>query len=500
MYRPLSRLFPTPARLAAILLVGVLALSSRGAHAEYAVTVDKSENRGTWEGWGCSLCWWANAVGGSATQDLYADLFFTRRPVPFLGKTLPGLGLNIVRYNVGGGGMGDKIGDTTEKVAGDLPWSRDIDGYWVNWNSPDPRSNSWDWTRDARQRAMLQAARKRGVDKVEFFANAPMWWMMDTKSSDGGTPQSWNRPDFARYLATVAEHAQKVWKIPVTNVEPFNEPAAGWWTFPHNQEGCNVPPDQQAEVLMFLRQEMDTRGLSKVPIAASDENSVAQARSTLSDLKARNGADLIGAVNVHGYSGLNPWRDNGAREALRRDAAGKRLWMSEYGDHDGSGMALAQTIVEDLTYLRPTAWVYWQPLEPESAWGLVNGKYRDPADQANPGAPTQIYTKYYVMAQFTRFLRPGDKLIGTNDHNSIVAYRPSTRQLILITVNYASAQPIHYDLTTLQSVRPSASVTETNTDGSKLLQASSVAVAGKKFTVNAEANSIYSVVLSGVSL
>ena len=43
------------------------------------------------EGWGTSLCWWANVVGGYANRGTYANLAFSQ------------LKLNIVRYNIGGG-------------------------------------------------------------------------------------------------------------------------------------------------------------------------------------------------------------------------------------------------------------------------------------------------------------------------------------------------------------------------------------------------------------
>ena len=48
----------------------------------------------TFRGWGTSLCWWANRIGYSKkmTEDS-ARLFFSPE----------GLGLNIMRYNIGGG-------------------------------------------------------------------------------------------------------------------------------------------------------------------------------------------------------------------------------------------------------------------------------------------------------------------------------------------------------------------------------------------------------------
>lgn len=479
------------------------------AQAQYTVQVDKHDKRGIWEGWGCSFAWWAHAVGGKKYQDLYADLFFSQKSVPFLDKQLPGLGMNIIRYNVGGGGRRETYENAVEQVPDILPWHRDIDGYWINWRDRDPKSPSWDWTRDAPQRAMMQAALARGVNLVEFFSNAPMWWMMDSKSSAGGNLQTWNRRDFALYLATVAQYAQQNWGVPVHYIEPFNEPSAAWWNFPKNQEGANFSRAEQKEILGYLREELDKRGLQKVAITAADENNMKSARETHEYFKAqktrvdgheRTVADLVAKVNVHSYNGLAPWRDNDARRALRESVGNTRLWANEFGNPDGSGMVLAQTIMEDINFLRPTAWLYWQALEPASAWGLVNAKFAKTADDPASGEPTWVYYTYYAMAQFTRFLRPGLLVIGSTDANSVVAYDAAKRQLVIITINYGKAQPIDYDLSSLQKVGNSGTLTTTNSDGSKLFQSSPLALRDKRFTLQAEANSISSALIEDVVL
>ncbi|BCM93270.1 hypothetical protein IAD21_05159 [Abditibacteriota bacterium] len=478
------------------------------AHADYTVKVDPQDKRGQWEGWGCSFAWWAHALGTRNYESLYADLFFTTKSVPFLDQQLPGLNFNIIRYNVGGGGRKETYEDAVEQVPDILPWHRDIDGYWINWGSKDPSSDSWDWSRDAGQRSMMQAAIKRGVNHVEFFSNAPMWWMMDTKSSAGGHLQAWNKADFALYLATVAQHAQKNWGVKVNDIEPFNEPSAGWWNYPKNQEGCNISREDQADILALLREELDKRGLQNVPIAASDENSMGPARETHEFFKTRdvtvNGqtkkvADIIGKVNVHSYSGLNPMRDNGARERLRQSVGDKKLWADEYGDNDGSGMSLAQTITEDINFLRPTAWVYWQPVEPGSAWGPVNGYFGD-TENPEAGKPKWAYTKFYVLAQFTRTIHDGATILGSSDHNTIAAYDAKKRELSFVTTNYGNAQSIEYDLSNLKNVAPEATLITTNTDGSKRFESSKIAVTGAKITLNATANTIYSLTLSNVDL
>lgn len=52
-------------------------------------------NDGIFEGWGTSLCWYGNRIGGSEkASEEAAELLYNSET---------GLGLNIIRYNVGGG-------------------------------------------------------------------------------------------------------------------------------------------------------------------------------------------------------------------------------------------------------------------------------------------------------------------------------------------------------------------------------------------------------------
>ena len=68
-------------------------------HAPMVIKLDLAKgspfNDGVFEGWGTSLCWWANRIGYSdKLTDAAVDAFFDQTK---------GLKLNIVRYNIGGG-------------------------------------------------------------------------------------------------------------------------------------------------------------------------------------------------------------------------------------------------------------------------------------------------------------------------------------------------------------------------------------------------------------
>ncbi len=73
-------------------------------------------------------------------------------------------------------------------------------------------------------------------------------------------------------------------------------------------------------------------------------------------------------------------------------------------NHNPSGAAA--NLCLDWRWLHPTAWCYWQVMDPSAGWGTI----RYDAGTLNAGA---VETKYYVLAQFTRHIRPGMRIIDT---------------------------------------------------------------------------------------
>jgi hypothetical protein len=96
-------------------------------------------NTPVFDGWGTSLCWFANAVGRWPDQPrvAIADLLFSSQ----------GLGLTEVRYNIGGG---------EQPGHAHMPAFRQMEGF-------QPEPGKWNWSADPGQRWMLQAAIARGA-------------------------------------------------------------------------------------------------------------------------------------------------------------------------------------------------------------------------------------------------------------------------------------------------------------------------------------------------
>ncbi|MDW5324375.1 glycoside hydrolase [Plantactinospora sp. KLBMP9567] len=411
------------------------AIAGGPARADVTITIDPRADYGGWEGWGTSLAWWANVFGD---RDDFADIFFTTRSVAYNGATLPGLGLNIARYNLGACSWNSVDGETMV-ASPNIPRFKQIEGFWQDWHNEDPASSAWNWNVDAKQRAALAKAVQRGAI-AELFANSPMWWMClnhnPSGAANGGLNlQSWNHRQHALHLAVTARYARDRWGVTFRTVDPFNEPSSNWWRADGTQEGCHIDATTQRSVLANLRTELDRQGLTGVAISASDETSYDLARNTWNSFDAGTRA-VVRQVNVHGYQGAS-----GRRDLLYSDvrAAGKILWNSEAGDSDGTGITMARNLCLDWRWLHPTAWCYWQVMDPSAGWAAIQYDF----NTLRAGA---VQPKYYVLAQFTRHIRPGMRIIDTGVDHAVAGYDPGARRLVIVAVNPGAAQTLTFDM------------------------------------------------------
>ncbi|WP_117210824.1 beta-1,6-galactanase [Allorhizocola rhizosphaerae] len=417
------------------------ALADGAARADATIAINPGADFGAWQGWGTSLAWWANVFGD---RDDFADIFFTTNTVSYNGTNLPGLGLNIARYNLGACSWNSVNGETMV-ASPNIPRFKQIEGFWQDWRNEDPNSTAWNWNVDVKQRAMLVKATQRGA-MSELFANSPMWWMClnhnPSGAANGGLNlQSWNHRQHALHLAVTARRARDNWGVTFRTVDPFNEPSANWWRADGTQEGCHIDPTTQRSVLAHMRTELDRQGLSAVLISASDESLYDQAVSTWNSFDTATRA-LVRQINVHGYQGAGGRRDLVYNQAR---SAGKILWNSEHGDSDGTGITTARNLCLDWRWLHPTAWCYWQVMDPTAGWGAI----RYDANTLRAGA---VETKYYVLAQFTRHIKPGMRVIDTGVGYAAAAYDPAARRLVIVAVNTGAAQTLTFDLSRFSQV------------------------------------------------
>ncbi|GAB2742389.1 glycoside hydrolase [Streptomyces bullii] len=473
------------------------ALATGTAHADATIAVNPSTTYGAWEGWGTSLAWWANVFGA---RDDFADLFFTTKSVTYDGRSLPGLGFTIARYNLGACSW-NTVDGASMVASPNIPRFKQIEGYWQDWRNEDPASSAWKWTADATQRAMLVKATQRGAVS-ELFANSPMWWMClnhnpSGASNGGNNLQSWNYRQHASHLAAVALYARNNWGVNFATVDPFNEPSSTWWTATGTQEGCHMDASVQAAVLPYMRSELDRRGLTGVRISASDETSYDLARTTWNSFGSST-KSLVNQVNVHGYQG-----SGGRRDLLYTDVvttSRKVLWNSETGDGDGTGRTMASNLLLDFRWLHPTAWCYWQVMDPTAGWGMI--KYDGSTLQA--GA---VERKHYVMAQFSRHIRPGMTILDTGVDYAVAALDRTSRRLVIVALNRStSAQTLTFDLSRFSTVTGGSGglvprwTTMTSGSGDAYVARSDTFLSGKSLRSTFAAGALQTFQVDGVSI
>lgn len=458
----------------------VLLLSSYSPCA--TVVVDPAVTYQYFEGWGTSLCWWANLEGAysAAYRDRVADV---------LMDPDSGLGYNIFRYNIGGG---DQPGHNHMRTGGAIP------GY------KPTEAGAFDWTADPYQRNMVAAIAAKGLEKNqpiiwEAFSNSPPWWMTISGCTAGNTGGADNLKtdyfdDFAAYLTEVVRHFRDSWGITFRTVEPFNEPNAGWWTINNNQEGCGFKAGQP-RMVKELGKSLTAAGLFPASkISAADENAVNQAVTGLAAYDDSS-FSYMSQINTHTYYGRTA--ANFAALAAIAASRAKILWQSETGPLAGTGgqditMLMSQYIIEDLRLLKASAWLDWQSYG-SGDWGTF---------QVNRTTLALIPAKrYYMQAAFCRFIRPGSRFISSSDTNTIAALVPKTGNLVIIVRNGGAASVSYtFDLTRFTTMPASANLYQFLVSAYQTLsRLPDVSITGKQFTITSPARSVTTCLVAGVA-
>lgn len=414
-------------------------LSDVGTSATYSnIAIYPTQKNQVLEGWGGSLCWWANIMGGYSDSKVKSICDWITDPVN-------GLNMNIFRFNIGGGD--DPAHNHMRTDGGNMP------GYKAS------ATAAYDWTQDANQRKILQqliASRiaKAGVNDIKLvaFSNSPPYWMTRSGCSAGSTEGNVTNlksdmfDDFADYLTEVTKYYHDQLGITFDYIEPFNEPDGGWWKALGGQEGCYFSTNDQMVMIRELHAKLSAKNmLSYCKITANDANNMDNGLSALNSYK--NAGDIlpkIALASVHSYGGNN-------RAGLNAWSKSNNIpvWQSESGPMGMTGsdesvlLQMCERITADVNAMKCTAWVDWQLAGDGSVlWGLILGTY---SDQFNPVTRA---ISYYLRAQYSRYLKPGYTIISNNSaSNVITAISPDEKQLVIVLNNKeAFTQNYTFDL------------------------------------------------------
>ena len=471
-------------------------------------------NDGKFQGFGTSFCWWANRLG-------YSDILSEKSATLFYDKK-EGLGLTIIRYNIGGGD--DPTHDHITRTDSKVP------GYAVNPNyDSSTQTYTWDydWSKDFNQRNVLLKALEKNKEEiiVEAFSNSPPYFMTYSGCSSGAN-NAWednlrkNAYDaFSKYLSDVCYHFKTEWNVNFQSISPMNEPYTMYWAaYSTKQEGCHFEQgDSQSNIIIKLKKALEENGLNDIQISATDETSIDTQLSSYQKLKD-DAKKIVTRIDTHTYGGQRRYD----LKTLAKNE-NKNLWMSEVDGGDVSGtdagemgaaLWLANRIILDLNGLLPSSWILWQVIDnhiskdgydgkQDSGMVDINGGYWGVA-VANHDNNTIILTqKYYAFGQFTRYIRPGYTIISGSE-NSVAAYDGEGKQLVIVATNTKGNDlSVDFNLESFSKVGSKVKVIRTSGSvftGEKWAELEPIDTYGKGFNAVLKSNSVTTYIVEGVEM
>lgn len=464
-------------------------------------------NNGKFEGFGTSFCWWANRIGYSdELSSKAAELFYNKEK---------GIGLNIIRYNIGGGD------DPTHKHI------KRTDSMVPGYLELDPVTNEefYNWEADYNQRNVLQKAISENKEEiiVEAFSNSAPYFMTVSGCSSGGEDPNKNNlkddkyDDFASYIANVAKQFKNEWGVNFQSISPMNEPYTNYWgANSDKQEGCHFDQgESQSKMLIEMDKALKNNGLDDILVVGTDETSIDTQITSFNSL-SNEAKEVLDRIDTHSYGG-----DKRAQLKLLAANNNKNLWMSEVdgGDRLGEGAGemgaalwLADRIITDLNEMKPSAWILWQVIDSHISKdgymgnkdsGMVNiaGGHWGTAVANHDSEKIILTKKYYSYGQFTKYIRPGFTIIDANN-DTLAAFDKENNQLVIVSINKSSKEkPVKYDLSKFESIDTTARHIRTSgsvLSGENLSEVEPTAINNKEMEVLLKPNSISTFIIENV--
>ena len=480
-----------------ITLVG-MALVLATAIAQQVTTINLNTRYQVINDFGASDCWLGDYVGryfNDTMRERAAKLLFARSFNR--GGNPEGIGLSLWRVNLGAGSAAQGDASGIEDVY------RRADSYLAT------NGTSYDWSRCAGQRWLMQKAVEYGVEGILLFSNSPL--VQYTKNGKAFNSSILNTnanlksdcyDDFAEYMAIVAKHFVDM-GYPIRYISPVNEPQYDW-TSSSDQEGSPWQNDEIAQLVRQLNTSLDNRSLTTqilIPEAAEWQYLTGgwsiihtHATSQLDAFFGSSSTSYVGNLShvmpvaaAHSYWSFTTNNAlTSARTTAAQDASshGVGLVQSEWSMLDAAPSAaagfpeggydeatymdialyMAKVIYCDLVYASVSSWSYWTAFAQER-WGQKNRFYLLRVNAAGDtgtesygdlknGGTIMDNRNLWVLGNYSRFIRPGYQrvdLTGADDLNGLMgsAYvSPDGLEAVVVYVNMAqSSQLVTFSVT-----------------------------------------------------
>lgn len=396
------------------------------------IGVNRYVEHQTFETFGTSSCWWSQTIESEDVAREIAKLLYDDNE---------GLGLDIYRYNIGGGekdNPNSRIWDVNRRTESFYVLNEETGEY------------EYDFTRDKNARRMLDLAVQYGAEEVILFCNSPHFSMTASGHASGGlTEYASNLPKenymaFVDYVLTIAD-----WFVaqgyPVTAISPINEPQWKWGGDWVGQEGCHYTADETVEVLELFATEMKKRN-SPYKLSGPETGELSPGYYEYID---KFFASEILNEFCDTYAGHSYWIDNkfdvkaAAGDKFKNEYPEKKFEMSEWCELPltidsttiDSGLYMANIIIQDLNLLNAVSWQSWTAVNGDGLMEIVDGNL-------------VIYKRYHAYKHFSQFIENGMKRIDVLDsfegksQVASTAFKGNGKTVMVLANNADTAQDI----------------------------------------------------------
>lgn len=464
------------------------ACSEPNIQADVTLKVSTDKEFQTMHSFGASDCWRGQYVGGwpDAKREQMADWLFSQEMDE--NGNPKGIGLSIWRFNIGSGSheAGDKGGVKTD---------------WRRVECMLNEDGTWDSSKQAGQRWLLEAAKERGVEYTLAFSNSAPYFM----SVNGLAHSSVDDPtanikdseykNFADYMVRACD------ELGVDYLSPINEPQWDWKG--NNQEGMAARNEDCSRLMFEIDKSIKERGsdLEVVFGEAGDirylyrENTEKPLRDNqIKEIFKKDGIYSVAELSsvqpiVTGHSYWSTWpldtlvtTRTELKEAIKRELpANYTFWQTEYcpmekneDNPNGGGrrdlgmetaLYIARIIHADLTVADATSWQSWTAFtQCDYKDGLIfindtitpNGirTWKEAMYETCKTDGELSDSKYmWAMGNYSRFVRPG--MIRVDLTNSIgntieecksvmaSAYKdPKTGDVVVVAINFSKENSV----------------------------------------------------------
>ncbi len=389
------------------------------------------------KGIGASGAWWSDPVYalGPSVRSRVGELLYGSH----------GLRLSQFRFNIGGGGVG-------------------VTTWWKAPPSFYQGDGQFNYSLDQQAVYFLEQAKRYGVkDLVGFVNSAPPQFTSNHRSC-GGTLIAADIPAYAMELADLVAGIRSHFGVELNYVSPMNEPVGSQAAC--RQEGMAVPVSERGPLVVAL-----ARDLSQVAPwchVIADESAFVRNQFLTQVpvwLKYPGAHQAVAALAFHGYD--YPTAATLAKVAQLSDREHLPVWATEICcyDDDGfgyqydptmaSGMWLASTIYQDLMVAKASAFDWWIALSPDlgcspvadpgcfsdvNVLGRNDGLiYFDLNGPTNGDRRLYLTKRYYVLGNFSRYLRPGMGLVKVSTSDARVEAMAGIRrdELVLVVIDFS---------------------------------------------------------------